>query len=104
MARPTLEVLPGFPDTPQTVAIDCSEMDTTKTLEFLVNDKVRGTIPVEITGLAVLNYLVPAGQVRNALADFGSCTADFSTPVPDGEYFCKVSTGLGDSMGLRYKV
>ena len=104
MARPTLLVRPGSPDTPQFVDIDCSEMDDTKTIEFLVNDVVRGTIPVDLTGLAVLSYIVPPGPVRNALADLGSCSANFSNVVPDGEFFCKITTGLDDSMGLRYKV
>jgi hypothetical protein len=75
-------------------------MDLGRTIQFLVNDVVRGSVPVELTGLAVLTFIVPPGPIRNALSDLNSCEATFTD---EGEILCRVETGGGDSMGLRYE-
>jgi len=98
--RPSLLVRPGSPDTPQFVDIDCSGMDSTKTVELLVNDVVRATVPVDIAGKAILSYIVPAGEIRNALSDLTFCAGQFDD---DGNLLCRISTGTGDSMALRYQ-
>ena len=102
MANPKMTVLPGSPDVPQFVEIDCSGLDNAKTVQFLVNGQVRGTIPVVANGRAVLSYIVPPGQVRNALADFGHC--EINADVTIGNTLARLSTGLGDSIELRYQV
>lgn len=98
--HPTLLVLPGSPETPEFVQIDCSGMDLTKTIELLVNDVVRGSVPVDLVGDATLLYVVPAGPIRNALADITWCDGRFDD---EGNILCRVETGQGDSMGLRYQ-
>ena len=98
--RPSLLVRPGSPDTAEFVDIDCSGMDLTKTIELLVNDEVRASVPVDIAGAAVLSYIVPAGPIRNALSDLTYCDGRFDD---DGDLLCRISIGTGDSMALRYQ-
>ena len=98
--RPSLLVRPGSPDTPQFVDIDCSGMDLGKTIEFVVNDDVVATVPVDIAGGAVVTYIVPPGPIRNALADLNSCDGQI---IDNGGVLCLVATNLGDSMALRYQ-
>ncbi len=100
MASPSLTVRPGSPDTPQFVDIDCSGMELSKTLQLLVNDVVRASVPVDLAGGAVLSYVVPAGPVRNALADLVYCSGTFTDA---GELLCGIRAGSGDSMALRYQ-
>ena len=75
-------------------------MDLEKTIEFLVNDSVVANVPVDLAGGAVLSYLVPAGQIRNALRDLTYCDGTFSD---EGAVLCRVETQSGDSMALRYQ-
>ena len=100
VARPSLLVRPGSPDTPQFVDIDCSGMDTTKSIELVVNDILSATVPVELAGTAQLTYIVPAGPIRNALADLNYCDGQIDV---EGAVLCLVATNLGDSMALRYQ-
>ena len=94
----TMTVLPGSPDTPSTVEIVTAGLDDTRSIEFLVNGIVRGTIPVSLAGEALLTYIVPAGPIRNALADLNS--AGGNAKALDG-VLCSVGDG-SNSMELRY--
>lgn len=98
--RPSLLVRPGSPDTPQFVDIDCSGMDLTRTIELLVNDVVRATGPVDVASGAIFSYIVPAGQIRNALLDLTYCDGQFDD---EGDLLCRIKIGTGDSMALRYQ-
>ena len=71
MARqfPSLVVTPGSPFTPQFVVIDCSGMNLSEIIELVINSVIRITVPVGLAGGAQLSYIVPPGQVRNALLD-----------------------------------
>jgi len=104
LVRASMLVRPGSPDTPQFVDIDCSRLDPSATVEFLVNDVVRGTIPLDLTGTGVLTYIVPPGPVRNALADIGSCTSWTEVGFVRGNILCGCRVDTGDSIQLRYKV
>lgn len=94
----SMTVLPGSPDTPQFVEIVTAGLDSARTIEFLVNDVVRGTIPVDLIGEALLTFLVPPGQIRNALSDLNF--ADGRIGDFDGT-LSRVSDG-SNSMELRY--
>ena len=99
-----VKVIPGSPEIPQEVEVNCSGLDDTKTLELLINDNVIAKFSVPVGGVINQTFPLSTDQVRNALADIGSCSANFSNVVPDGKYFCYIRTGLDDSMGLRYQV
>lgn len=94
----SMTVLPGSPDTPQFVEIVTEGLDPARSIEFLINGVVRGTIPVEIVGEALLTYIVPPGPIRNALADLNY--ADGVVGSFDG-ILSRVGDGL-NSMELRY--
>ncbi len=94
----SMTVLPGSPDTPETVEIVTAGLDPARTIEFLVNDVVRGTIPVDLVGEALLTFFVPPGPIRNALADLNY--ADGNVGDFDG-ILSRVSDG-SNSMELRY--
>ncbi len=99
--RPSLLVRPGSPDIPQFVDIDCSGMDLGKTIELVINDTTQITVPVDVAGVAFLTYIVPAGPIRNALADLNFCDGQLTD---EGDVLCRVNTGDGgDSMELRYQ-
>lgn len=95
-----LKVLPGSPDTPQSVEVDCSGMDFGRTVQLLVNDVVRASVPVEIAGGATLIFLVSPGPIRNALADLNACEG---LNTKGEASLCRIETGDGDSMALRYQ-
>ena len=78
MAEFSLTVLPGPPDVPQSVEISYSGADPAKTFELLVNGVVRFSTPVDPSGSDSASFNIPPGPVRNALADIGSCVAEFS--------------------------
>jgi hypothetical protein len=99
-AHPSLTRLPDPGEgSAQFVDIVCSGLDPAKDVEFLVNGTVRGTIPVDIVGEASLYYIVPAGPVRNALADLGHGSGNIETV--DGMHLVYVEADSG-SMALRY--
>lgn len=99
-AHPSLLVRPGSPDTPQFVDIDCTGMDLGRTIEFVVNDVLRATVPVGLAGSAQLTYIVPPGPIRNALADLTYCDGQFDD---EGNVLCRIEISTGDSMELRYQ-
>lgn len=101
-AKASLLVRPGSPSVPEFVDIDGSGLDTTKTVELLVNGVVRATVPVDVSGNAVLTFTVPAGPIQTALTDliWCECLADVKDATLD---LCRIETELGDSMALRYQ-
>jgi hypothetical protein len=100
VAHPSLTRLPIDNDLVVThVDIDCSGLDPAKSVEFLINGTVRGTIPVDVVGNATLLYVVPPGQQRNALTDMGH--GDGSIDTVDGVNLVHVEVDSG-SMSLRY--
>ena len=107
MAKFLLLVRPGSPEIPEFVDIKCEGMDRKKTLEFLVNGVVRSSNDIDQDGNVDLSFKVDEVARKAELVDLGSCssivTGEFSGSSKGG-IFCGSRTGIGDSIGLRYKV
>ena len=99
VAHLSLLVRPGSPDVPEFVDIECSGVNPDKSIQFLVNGIVRATVDVDTEGSVSFSFTVPVGEIQDALADLNFC-ADVFTLSEDVS--CRVKTGTGDSMELRY--
>lgn len=93
---------PEPPDIATFVDIDCNGLDPSKTVQLLINGVVRGSIPLDVVGDGLLSYTVPAGPIRNALADLRWCNGQGILNVGPGERLSYVEVDTGDSMELRY--
>lgn len=100
MAKFSLFVRPGSPDVPEFVDIKCSGMDSTKTIEFIINDVVRDSGKVDRNGNVDLTYTASDVDRKAELVDLNSCSGQV---LEIKETFCRIKTGLGDSMELRYQ-
>lgn len=106
----SLTVLPGSPDTPQFVQIRCRGLDSSRFVELLVNNRVHAIIPVNSVGGVTFLYTVPAGPVRNALADLNFASGRMETVDRLSGRPRKIRTiarcesALLDSIELRYQV
>ena len=81
------------------VDIGVSGGDPERWIEFFINGTRRGTIPLDLVGEGTLLYIVPAGQIRNALADLGGVEGSWDTV--DGINLVYLECD-GNSMALRY--
>lgn len=90
---------PSLTHVGDTVEIDCSGLDSTRSVQFLIDSTVRGTIPVDLVGNAALTYLVPNGPQKNAIADINH--ADGKIDTVDGVNLVFIECDSG-SMALRY--
>lgn len=73
--------------------------DPSRTCQFFVNGTQRGQFDLDLVGDGTLLYIVPAGPVRNALADIGTGSGSWETV--DGINLVFVECD-GNSMALRY--
>ena len=102
MGSGSLLVTPGPPDVAERVEIDCSGLEASQTVQLLINGTVRGTIDLDIVGVGELSYIVPAGPIRNALADMRFCDGQGVLRAGAGDVLSSCATSEGDSMVLRY--
>lgn len=81
------------------VQIDVAGGDPSRTCQFFINGVQRGQFPLDLVGEGTLLYVVPPGQVRNALADFAAAEGNWDTV--DGTNLIHVETN-GNTISLRY--
>lgn len=100
VVRAKIAVLPGSPDTPESVEIACSGLDRGRSIEFLVDNAVVATYVVAEDGTVSESYTVPDGK-KVALTNLGQ------TGIEVGEVPDRGLLKLSDethSMALRYLV
>ena len=66
VAQVSIKVLPGFPEVPTSIEIRYSGVDSERILEFLIDEKIKASIPVNST--SNYQYIVQESEVSYLLA------------------------------------
>ena len=126
MALPSIKIRPPAPDPPEFIDIDCSGMDTGRTVELLINGVMRASIQVlsialteldpansylgtwsspssalTSSGAGVVTYAIPDSRIKTQVTALKDTTGQIDR---DGEIVLNEKDTSGNSIELRYKV
>lgn len=99
----SVTVVPGPPDIPVTLQIECRGLGRDKEIELVINDGLRGEAIVPVDG-DVSRAVALTLADKTSLLDIAQVSATIKDDQRAGATLCRMKTALGDSLAIRYKV